>query len=148
MNTHVMEGKWARIRGELQKQWGKLTNDDLDQIEGEVTTLEGKLRERYGYSKEEASEHVDKFMHEAREQFEEVQGRFGQRLRDTGEELQHRAVEARDKVRDKAGNVEAKLKEVEAQDVAETVKENPMIVAGIALLLTVFIAMWLKSMRS
>lgn len=148
MNTNVMEGKWEKIRGELQKQWGKLTNDDLDQIQGEISTLEGKLRERYGYSKDEAKDQVDKFMREARDQFAEVQGTLTQRLRNTGEELQHRASEAREKVRDTAGNVEAKLKEVEMQDVAETVKSNPLIVAGIALLLTVFVGMWLKSMKS
>ncbi len=145
MNSHVMEGKWTKLRGELQKRWGKLTNDDLDQIEGQLTSLEGKLRERYGYSKSEASEQVDQFMHEAREQFEEVQVRLGRKLRNTSEELQQRMDDARDMVRDKASSVEEKLKEV---DVKDTVKENPLMIAGVALLLTLFIGMWLRSMRS
>lgn len=148
MNTQVMEGKWTQLRGELQKRWGKLTNDDLDQIEGEMATLEGKLRERYGYSKQEATEQVDKFMREARNQFEEVQVRLGRKLRDTGEELQHRVEDARNMVREKAATVEEKIKDVEMQDVKETVKSNPILVAGIALLLTVFVGMWLRSMKS
>lgn len=148
MNTQVMEGKWDKIRGELQKRWGKLTNDDLDQIEGQVTTLEGKLRERYGYTKDEASEQVDKFMHEARDQFEEIQVRLGKKLRNTGEELQHKVGDAREMVRDKASYVESKIKDVEMQDVKETVQSNPLLVAGIALLLTAFVGLWLKSMKS
>lgn len=148
MNTQVMEGKWDKIRGELQKRWGKLTNDDLDQIEGQVTTLEGKLRERYGYTKDEASEQVDKFMHEARDQFEEIQVRLGKKLRNTGEELQNKVGDAREMVRDKASYVESKIKDVEMQDVKETVQSNPLLVAGIALLLTAFVGLWLKSMKS
>jgi uncharacterized protein YjbJ (UPF0337 family) len=142
-----MEGKLSRLRGELQKRWGRLTNEDLDQIEGQAEMLEGKLQERYGYTKEEASKQVETFVEEARDQFEDVQTRFGRKLRHTGEELQHKVSEAREKVRDKAGQYEEKLKEVEVQDVAQTVKSNPLIMVGVAVLLSVFIGMWVKSMK-
>ena len=54
MNTDILKGKWTQLKGEAQKQWGKLTNDDLDQIEGNLEILVGKLQERYGRSREEA----------------------------------------------------------------------------------------------
>ena len=136
MNTQVMEGKWARLRGDLQKRWGRLTNDDLDQIEGELTNLEGKLRERYGYTKAEASEQVDKFLHEAREQLDDVQARFGRKLRDSSEEVQQRVRDAREK-----------LQEVEAKDVAQTMKSNPLLLVGAMVLLSVFVGLWIKSMK-
>ena len=62
MNDDIFQGKWKQVRGEVQKQWGKLTNDDVDVIEGERTKLEGRLQERYGYTKDEARSEVDDFI--------------------------------------------------------------------------------------
>ncbi|HRV94738.1 MAG TPA: CsbD family protein [Anaerolineae bacterium] len=62
MNDDIFQGKWKQVRGEVQKQWGKLTNDDVDVIEGERTKLEGRLQERYGYTKDEARREVDDFI--------------------------------------------------------------------------------------
>ena len=54
MNWDVIEGKWKQFSGEVQAQWGKLTDDDLDVIAGSKDKLVGKLQERYGWSKNEA----------------------------------------------------------------------------------------------
>jgi uncharacterized protein YjbJ (UPF0337 family) len=54
MNRDVFEGKWKQIRGELKSQWGLLTDDDLDQVEGDTEKLAGLLQEKYGYAKDEA----------------------------------------------------------------------------------------------
>jgi uncharacterized protein YjbJ (UPF0337 family) len=54
MDDNIFKGKWKQVKGEAQKQWGKLTNDDLDVIDGEREKLVGKLQERYGYAKDEA----------------------------------------------------------------------------------------------
>lgn len=61
MNTDVMKGKWLQIKGEIQNQWGKLTNDDVDQIEGNTDKLIGKLQERYGYARDRAQQEIDRF---------------------------------------------------------------------------------------
>ena len=62
MNWDQIEGNWKQFKGEAQTQWGKLTNDDLDVVQGNRQKLEGKLQERYGYAKEEAKREVDDFM--------------------------------------------------------------------------------------
>lgn len=62
MNKDILEGKWKQIRGEVQKEWGKLTDDEIDRIEGSRDKLAGSLQERYGYSKEEVKEKVADFM--------------------------------------------------------------------------------------
>ncbi|MDH6370941.1 uncharacterized protein YjbJ (UPF0337 family) [Paenibacillus sp. PastF-3] len=54
MDNNVFKGKWKQLKGEAKKQWGKLTDDDLDVIDGEKDKLVGKLQERYGHSKEDA----------------------------------------------------------------------------------------------
>jgi uncharacterized protein YjbJ (UPF0337 family) len=47
-------GSWKQIKGNARTQWGKLTDDDLEQIKGQRDALIGKLQERYGLAKEEA----------------------------------------------------------------------------------------------
>lgn len=55
------EGKWDQIKGTVKKKWGKLTDDDLKQIEGDKDRLVGKLKERYGMSESEAKKQADEF---------------------------------------------------------------------------------------
>lgn len=62
MNTDVLKGQWKQLRGKAQKTWGDLTDDDLNMIEGRRTELEGKLQERYGWTREQASREVDNFL--------------------------------------------------------------------------------------
>ena len=62
MNQDVLKGKWMQLKGEVRTQWGKLTNDDLDQIQGNSEKLVGKIQERYGYAKEQAQEEYDRFV--------------------------------------------------------------------------------------
>ena len=62
MNADVLKGKWLQLKGEARRQWGKLTDDDLDQIEGNSEKMVGKLQERYGYARAEAQSEVDKFL--------------------------------------------------------------------------------------
>jgi uncharacterized protein YjbJ (UPF0337 family) len=54
-------GRWKQVRGEVRKQWGKLTDDDLEVIKGEREKLAGKLQERYGIAKEEANRQIDEW---------------------------------------------------------------------------------------
>lgn len=62
MNDHVFKGKWKQIKGEVQREWGKLTENDLDMIEGEVTRLHGVIQEKYGHSADEVKEKVNSFL--------------------------------------------------------------------------------------
>jgi uncharacterized protein YjbJ (UPF0337 family) len=62
MNADVLKGKWLQLKGEARRQWGKLTDDDLDQIEGNSEKMVGKLQERYGYARDEAQREVDAFL--------------------------------------------------------------------------------------
>lgn len=59
MNKDQLKGKWKQVKGNVQKKWGKLTDDDLDVIEGDKEVLAGKIQERYGVSKEEAEKQID-----------------------------------------------------------------------------------------
>lgn len=54
MNQDVLKGQWTQLRGKVREKWGKLTNDDVDQIQGRADQLIGKIQERYGMARAEA----------------------------------------------------------------------------------------------
>lgn len=62
MDTNVLKGKWLQLKGSAKAKWGKLTNDDLDQVEGNTEKLIGLIQERYGYLKGQAKAEVDDFI--------------------------------------------------------------------------------------
>ena len=61
MNWDQIAGKWKQLQGQTQQKWGKLTNDDLDVIDGKREELVGKIQERYGIAKDEAEKQVAEF---------------------------------------------------------------------------------------
>jgi uncharacterized protein YjbJ (UPF0337 family) len=62
MNWDRVEGNWKEFKGKVQLQWGKLTSDDLDVIEGKRTELAGRLQQRYGVAKDEAERDIDTWL--------------------------------------------------------------------------------------
>jgi uncharacterized protein YjbJ (UPF0337 family) len=60
MNNDIFEGKWKQIRGEAKAWWGKLTDNDLDRAAGKFEVLVGVLQEKYGYTREQAANEVEK----------------------------------------------------------------------------------------
>jgi len=61
MTSERVEGVWHQIKGKVKAQWGKLTEDDLKQLEGHAEQLAGKLQERYGLAREEAERQAQEF---------------------------------------------------------------------------------------
>lgn len=53
MNWDRIEGNWKQFKGSVLQQWGKLTDDQLDVIEGKRDVLLGRIQEVYGISREE-----------------------------------------------------------------------------------------------
>jgi uncharacterized protein YjbJ (UPF0337 family) len=61
MNWDRIEGNWKQLKGKIQQQWGKLTDDDLDMIGGEREMLSGRIQETYGISRDEAERQVKRW---------------------------------------------------------------------------------------
>jgi uncharacterized protein YjbJ (UPF0337 family) len=61
MNSDKTAGQWKQIKGRIKEQWGRLTDDEITQLEGHGEQLVGKLQERYGLQREEAERQAKEF---------------------------------------------------------------------------------------
>ena len=62
MNREQMAGNWRVMRGKVKEQWGRLTNDDLDVIQGKHDQLVGKIQQRYGKERDQVERDVDRWL--------------------------------------------------------------------------------------
>src|SRR5690554_4864326 len=58
MNSDILKGNWKELKGNVKQQWGKLTDDDLDQIDGRREELIGRVQQRYGHTRQAAEREV------------------------------------------------------------------------------------------
>lgn len=61
MNKDEFKGKWHQVKGKLKEKWGRLTDQDLMNIDGKREQLLGRLQERYGWEKRRAEEELKNF---------------------------------------------------------------------------------------
>ena len=64
MPSDVLQGRWKQMRGDLRIWWGKLTDDDLDRIQGNRDKLLGALQEKYGYTRAQADAEIARRLNE------------------------------------------------------------------------------------
>jgi uncharacterized protein YjbJ (UPF0337 family) len=111
MNSNQLEGRWKEIKGELKSWWGKLTDDDIDQIAGNKDKLIGVVQQKYGYLYDEAQREIDRRLTE----FDEKSHRF-----------QGLGSAARQKARNAAATVTGTIASLKAgtEDVLSSVSSN------------------------
>jgi uncharacterized protein YjbJ (UPF0337 family) len=61
MNRDITQGNFTQLKGKIKEQWGKLTDDEIDELEGKSEILAGKLQERYDWNREQAEREVKEF---------------------------------------------------------------------------------------
>lgn len=64
MNRDELQGKWRELRGRIKSQWGKLTDNELDEIAGNYDMLVGTIQQKYGHAREEIERALDRVISE------------------------------------------------------------------------------------
>jgi len=62
LNKEILKGKWLQTKGDVRNWWGRLTDEDVDQIQGDTEKFIGKLQEHYGFAREQAEKEVEDFL--------------------------------------------------------------------------------------
>ncbi len=61
MNWDRIAGNWKQFSGMAKEQFGKLTDNDFQLINGRREQFVGKIQERYGIARDEAERQVKEF---------------------------------------------------------------------------------------
>ena len=69
MNDDILKGKWAQLKGSVKEQWSKLTEDEIDELDGRKDQLVGKVQERYGIARDQAARDVDNWLNNTATQY-------------------------------------------------------------------------------
>ncbi|MEZ4867496.1 MAG: CsbD family protein [Caldilineaceae bacterium] len=62
MNRTILQGKMRRVRGNLNAEWGRLTDNDRRQLDGKIDQMVGLFQERYGYTRQKATKLLAQYM--------------------------------------------------------------------------------------
>lgn len=62
LNEQQFEGKWTEIKGGIRNLWGKLTDDELEQVKGNLMEVTGLVEAKYGETKEEIRQKLHSLM--------------------------------------------------------------------------------------
>lgn len=72
MNEDILQGQWKQVKGQVRIWWGKLTDNDVEQVAGKSEKLIGLLQEKYGYTRERAEEELKRRLREFEAQVSSV----------------------------------------------------------------------------
>jgi uncharacterized protein YjbJ (UPF0337 family) len=61
-NQDRLQGKWHELKGQVRQQWAKLTDDDIQQLSGNMDELTCALQRRYGYGKVQAKMEINQWI--------------------------------------------------------------------------------------
>lgn len=64
MNKLQIKGDWNIIKGRLKQQWARLTDDDLQYLDGQQDELVGRIQKRTGETREAVEDAIRK-LHDA-----------------------------------------------------------------------------------
>jgi uncharacterized protein YjbJ (UPF0337 family) len=67
INQDMVSGKWREIKGEVQKAWGKLTSDEIEETKGDVNAIAGLVQQKYGESKDQFEKKFSKITSQLRD---------------------------------------------------------------------------------
>ena len=82
------------MRGEPKTWWGKLTDDDVDRIGGQKDKLIGLLQERYGYTREQAEQEIERRLQEYGDKTEGAVASMSAKVQELGGTAARKANEA------------------------------------------------------
>jgi len=58
----TIEGQWNKVRDKIHTRWGKITEEDVEQINGNHDQLINMLEKRHGIPKEEAEDQLQRYL--------------------------------------------------------------------------------------
>ncbi len=61
MDRNQFSAKWHELKGKVREKWGKLTDNEVEQIHGKMEQLSGHLQKKYGWAREKADQEINQW---------------------------------------------------------------------------------------
>lgn len=61
MNWNEIKADWKRYKVNIREQWGNLSEEELDEINGDQHSFEKKIQERYRLTPEQVREQINEW---------------------------------------------------------------------------------------
>jgi uncharacterized protein YjbJ (UPF0337 family) len=130
MNEHIFAGQWKQMRGALKSWWGKLTDDDFERIGGEKDRLIGAIQEKYGHTRDQAQQEVERRFNEYGDMQGSTATRWSSVQQDLGENAASQARDAVTALGNGLENATSYFQEKDfksmAADVADLLRKHPI----------------------
>ena len=62
MNNSINKVKCRELKGEIKKNWGDLTESEIEKTEGNLDQIAGKIQQKYGETVEQARGKLNKML--------------------------------------------------------------------------------------
>lgn len=85
MDKNTLKGNWDQLKGHIKKTWGKLSDNQLEKIEGDFDKFVAAVEKAYGYTSTQATNSVKDFLNKEGEYSEETA--IGAGIRKAGEKI-------------------------------------------------------------
>ena len=79
MHRNQFEKEWYKIKSNIQDKWNKLSDDDIDEIDGQYNQFINKIQHKYGYSRQQAENEIQNWKMEESESEESEEQSFNPR---------------------------------------------------------------------
>lgn len=142
MEESTLKDNWEDLKKDVRKHWNKLTEDDINAINGNLANLKNKIAEVYGHHKSKIKQEIEEFLASQENSDATVLGetirktagkinQYSDELADTSDKIVHQSQVAIDRVQK---NIEKKV-----DVVYDYIKDHPLkatlIAAGVGLLI-------------
>ena len=147
VNEQTLQGNWNEIKGKLREKWGQLTNDDLQQAQGNTDQLIGLIQRKTG----EARNAVEKFLTDATAGGSSTVGQAAETAREYAqhamETVQHRSKQAADQLQQRystaADSVRHGYEEAETM-IRDRPAESAAVCFGVGMLVGVVLGLTMR----
>jgi uncharacterized protein YjbJ (UPF0337 family) len=126
INQQVLQGHWNEIKGQIRNKWGQLSNDDLQNFDGNVDRLVGLIQRKTGEGRESVERFLDEMAERGSSALEGAAENVRQYAQQAGEKIQEGTRQAADSVRQGYETVRQGYEEAE-----ELVRRRPSEAAAV-----------------
>ncbi len=109
-----MTGNWNQLKGLIREKWGQITDDELQEVQGEFGQLVGMIQQKTGEARHEIERTLDRLSQESGSLIDSAHDYFNQ----ASESVRAAAGEVGDRVRSGYSNAEQMVKQRPAESVA------------------------------